>query len=60
MILVTGANGTIGREVVQQLVVAGQKVRALVRDAGKASFGPGVEVVVGDFAKPETLEAARS
>src|SRR5690242_4910289 len=31
MILVTGATGTIGSEVVRQLAAAGQKVRALVR-----------------------------
>lgn len=59
LILVTGATGTIGSEVVKQLVEAGQKVRVLVRDPAKAlKFGTGVEVVKGDLAKPETLIAA--
>ena len=58
MILVTGATGTIGREVVQQLVAAKQQVRVLVRDAKKANFGSGVEVVTGDANQPETLGAA--
>lgn len=58
MILVTGATGTVGSEVVKQLVAAGQKVRALVRDPKKANFGAGVEVVAGDLTKPETLGAA--
>jgi uncharacterized protein YbjT (DUF2867 family) len=58
-ILVTGATGTVGSEVVKQLVEAGQEVRALVRNPAKASiFGNAVEVVVGDLAKPETLNAA--
>jgi (4-alkanoyl-5-oxo-2,5-dihydrofuran-3-yl)methyl phosphate reductase len=58
MILVTGASGTVGSEVVRQLAAAGQKVRAMVRDPKKVSFGPGVEVVRGDFSQPETLSAA--
>ncbi|NTX14947.1 SDR family oxidoreductase [Myxococcus sp. CA056] len=59
MILVTGANGTVGSLVVQQLVEAGQRVRILVRDTAKASkHGGAVEVVQGDLARPETLGAA--
>ena len=58
MILVTGANGTVGSEVVRQLQALGTPVRALVRDPAKAHFGPGVEVVQGDLTKPETLAAA--
>ena len=58
MILVTGATGPVGSEVVKQLVEAGQKVRALVRDPAKAKFDKAVEVVVGDLTKPETLKAA--
>ena len=34
LILVTGATGEIGRELIPQLVAAGQPVRALVRDPG--------------------------
>ena len=51
MILITGATGNNGRELVRQLVAAGQRVRALVRNPAKATNfkGPNVEVVVGDF-----------
>ena len=59
MILVTGANGTTGSEVVRQLVKAKKKVRALVRDRAKAaSFDKAVEVFVGDLSKPTTLDGA--
>ena len=61
MILVTGATGKSGREIVKQLSEAGARVRALVRDPAKAGWLkelPGVEVVLGDLGKPETLEAA--
>jgi (4-alkanoyl-5-oxo-2,5-dihydrofuran-3-yl)methyl phosphate reductase len=58
MILVTGATGTVGREVVAQLLVAGEKVRALSRDLSKAQFDDGVQLVAGDLTKPETLPAA--
>ena len=59
MILVTGATGKVGREVVRQLAAANVPVRALVRDPTRASFLrlPGVEIVVGDLARPETLPA---
>ena len=60
MILITGATGNNGRELVRQLVAAGQHVRALVRNAAKATSlkGPNVELVVGDFDQPATLDAA--
>lgn len=58
-ILVTGATGTVGSEVVKQLVEGGRKVRALVRNPAKAAkFGNAVEVIKGDLAKPEALVAA--
>lgn len=58
-ILVTGATGTIGAEVVRQLAAAGQPVRALVRDPVRArALGAGVEVVPGDLSRPETLAPA--
>ena len=59
MILVTGATGTIGTEVVKLLLAAGRKVRVLARDPAKAAkLGDGVEVVQGDLDKPETLTGA--
>jgi len=58
MILVTGATGTVGREVVAQLLAAGQRFRALTRDPSKARLDPKVELVSGDLARPETLPKA--
>ncbi|HWE39949.1 MAG TPA: SDR family oxidoreductase [Isosphaeraceae bacterium] len=60
MILVIGATGTNGREVVDRLVATGRKVRALVRAAAGAG-GPGqrgVEVVPGDLGDPRSLAKA--
>lgn len=48
-ILVTGATGAIGSQVVQQLAERGADVRAFVRDPAKASFPAGVSVVQGDL-----------
>jgi uncharacterized protein YbjT (DUF2867 family) len=60
MILITGATGTNGREIVKQLSAKGAQVRALVRNSSKAANLKelGVEIVEGDFDKPETLDAA--
>ena len=54
MILVTGATGTVGREVVAQLLAAGKKVRAMTRNPAKARMDQRVELVRGDFAVPES------
>ncbi|MEV0649480.1 NAD(P)H-binding protein [Phytomonospora sp. NPDC050363] len=54
-ILVTGATGTVGGQIVRQLVEAGHAVRALTRDPAKAEFPAGVEVVGGDLADPGSL-----
>ncbi len=53
-ILVTGATGNIGRCVVDRLVGAGQRVRAMTRDPRTARLAAGVEVVYGDFERPGT------
>ncbi|MER5268919.1 NAD(P)H-binding protein [Actinosynnema sp. NPDC002837] len=59
MILVVGATGVVGREVVAQLVEAGQEVRALVRDPGRDhGFGGEVKVVTGDLGSVATLTDA--
>ncbi|HWS85430.1 MAG TPA: SDR family oxidoreductase [Pyrinomonadaceae bacterium] len=61
MILITGATGTTGREVIAELRRLGAEgVRALVRDPARADFirEAGFEAVAGDFERPETLGAA--
>ena len=59
MILVTGASGLNGRELLHRLSARGVPVRALVRSAaraaGLASLLPRVKIVEGDMARPETL-----
>lgn len=57
-ILAAGATGSIGRHVVAEAATAGHTVRALVRDPARAAFPDGVEVVVGDVTRPDTLAAA--
>ena len=59
LILVTGATGTVGSELVPQLVESGARVRVLARDPERArKFGRDVEVIKGDLEKPETLAPA--
>lgn len=59
-ILVTGATGTVGRHVTEQLARRGVAVRALTRNPGRArSMLPeGVEIVAGDLMRPDTLREA--
>lgn len=57
-ILVTGATGRVGNQVVQQLVKRGANVRVLVRDPAKASFPANVEVVQGDLLDIDSLRTA--
>ncbi|MER9301436.1 NmrA/HSCARG family protein [Mesorhizobium sp. M0496] len=59
-ILVTGATGNVGRQVVEHLVQRGADVRALVRDPSKARFPAGVSVVQGDFLDVDLLRKAMS
>src|ERR1700740_3604152 len=46
-IVVLGASGKVGREVVKQAIESGHAVTAFVRDATKVVL-PGAKVVVGD------------
>jgi uncharacterized protein YbjT (DUF2867 family) len=59
-ILVTGATGTVGRQVIEQLVKRGADVRALVRDPSKADFPAGVAVAQGDLLDVDSLRNAVS
>lgn len=57
-ILVTGATGNIGREVIAQLRTANVPVRGLSRNPEKAAFAEDVEIVRGDLTAPDTLDRA--
>jgi uncharacterized protein YbjT (DUF2867 family) len=62
MILVTGATGNIGAELVGVLAQRGEQVGALVRPASSQrhpqAFPPGVREVVGDLTSPDSMRAA--
>ena len=60
MILVTGATGTTGVEIVRALLGLGNIPRALARDPDKAArlLGDEVEIARGDFADADSLAAA--
>jgi uncharacterized protein YbjT (DUF2867 family) len=57
-ILVTGATGTIGRHVVEQLVQRGAFVRAFVRDPARAAFPASVQIAQGDLLDVDALRSA--
>lgn len=59
-ILVVGATGTVGTELVARLVESGRHVRVFARDPRKAAerLGPRVEIVVGDLLDPGSIAAA--
>lgn len=58
MIVVTGATGNVGGELVGALSSRGEHVRAVVRDPQRASLPAGVEVVHGDLELPESLTSS--
>jgi uncharacterized protein YbjT (DUF2867 family) len=63
MILVTGATGNVGRQVVEQLVTAGEPVRALSRHPERAGWPDEVEAVRGDLTEdlpPEVFDGVRA
>lgn len=60
-VLVTGATGTIGKEVLTALLEQGVAVRALVRSLDRAATLPaGVDLAVGDLKDGESVRAALS
>jgi (4-alkanoyl-5-oxo-2,5-dihydrofuran-3-yl)methyl phosphate reductase len=59
MILVTGATGNIGKELVPQLLAKGEAVRVVTRDAAKvAALDKRVERTVGDLKDADTVTRA--
>jgi uncharacterized protein YbjT (DUF2867 family) len=59
MILITGASGNVGREVLKQIAESGAKVRAAFQSREKAAGAPkSVDVAVVDFNQPGTLRVA--
>ena len=58
MILITGASGNVGREVLKQTAQTGAKIRAAYQDVGKVNAPSGIEVATVDFGQPETLKVA--
>ncbi|WP_031170504.1 SDR family oxidoreductase [Streptosporangium roseum] len=59
-ILVAGATGNVGRPLVEQLLAAGHRVRALTRNPAKADLPAGAEVVAGNLAETASLSTAFS
>lgn len=57
-ILVTGAGGSLGSNVVRAAVARGIPVRALVRNPAKTKLPDGVELVRGDASDEEALKRA--
>src|SRR5436305_5953598 len=57
-ILVTGATGNVGAEVVKRLHKRGAEVRALARKPEAVNFPSGIEVVAGDLTDPESIRQA--
>ena len=59
MILITGASGNAGAEVLRQTVKTGAKIRAAFQSPEKAATAPsGVEIAIMDYRQPETIRQA--
>ena len=59
-ILIIGATGRVGRNVVDQLISRGADVRVLSRNPADANFADNVEVIKGDLLDIDSLRAAFS
>jgi uncharacterized protein YbjT (DUF2867 family) len=58
VIVVTGATGTVGRPLIEQLCERGLPVRAVVHRAGPESLPAGVDTVECDLSEPQGLAHA--
>ena len=60
LVLVAGATGRTGSEIVRELQASGYNVRAFVRDIDKAreKLGDDVELAQGDVREPDSIAAA--
>jgi uncharacterized protein YbjT (DUF2867 family) len=59
MILITGASGNVGREVVKQALAVGLQIRATFQSPAVAAKAPaGLEGVIMDYANPQTIRPA--
>ena len=59
MILITGASGNVGSEVLKQAVAAGLPIRAAYQSRDKANGAPaGVDAVLMDYTQPDTVRLA--
>ncbi|WP_330251308.1 SDR family NAD(P)-dependent oxidoreductase [Nocardia sp. NBC_00565] len=58
MIVITGATGTIGSEIVRELAARGAPVRAVTRNPEQAQVPAGVEVIRGDYHDLDSMAAA--
>jgi nucleoside-diphosphate-sugar epimerase len=58
-LLVTGATGLVGREVVRQGLLHGYRIRAMGRaSSDRSSLPSGIELIEADLLQPETLAKA--
>jgi len=58
MILLTGASGFVGRQILEKLLQSGRKVRALVRRKESLHRWESLEIAEGDVTRPATLKDA--
>jgi uncharacterized protein YbjT (DUF2867 family) len=58
VILITGATGNVGQELVRALAARGEPARAVARNPGRASMPAAVDVAAADLAASETVRPA--
>lgn len=58
MIMITGTNGVVGRQVMKLLLQEHTAITAVTRVPGSAAFPDDVQAVSGDLFRPQWIEAA--